>query len=106
MIEFANQHCQNCSPSEGLGLRAMGCKMYDSCLYEAAVKDWDSFNCESCNYENKTALEFVDLANIPDLIDQEIMLEDNQEVEAIDLFTESMPIFTWEEMPQNDHFAQ
>jgi len=72
-------------PLEGIGKRAMGCKMYDKCLYKAAVKDWDSFNCDGCGYEGRGAVEFIDSAFIPEFEDLDLKVENDQEMELIDL---------------------
>lgn len=45
-------------PKRGIGRRAMFCKRYDNCLYKAAVKDWETFNCEGCRYEECGQVDF------------------------------------------------
>lgn len=46
-------------PKEGIGRRAMACPRYDHCLHKAAVKDWETFNCEGCLYEKKGRADFL-----------------------------------------------
>lgn len=70
-------------PVKGIGQRAMGCDQYDNCLYKAAVEDWDSFNCEQCDYEGRGATEFIDPVFIPELEDDTTV--DDSEKELIDL---------------------
>ncbi len=91
-------------PVEGYGIRAMGCRMYDACLYQAAIKDWCSFNCEDCAYDDKYALEFIDPAVIPDLIEPEAITEADLETELIDFVYDIMPVYPQEE-PYHDHIA-
>ncbi len=52
-------------PMEGEGKRALGCNVYDKCLYEAAILDWASFNCERCRYEAKGPMETIDQITSP-----------------------------------------
>ncbi|MBA3012948.1 MAG: hypothetical protein KKF12_18490 [Proteobacteria bacterium] len=93
-------------PIEGMGKRAMGCKMYDKCLYKAAVADWDSFNCDGCEYEGQGALEFIDSAFIPMLEASEFIYEDDLETQLVDLTVSCSPIFFLEEdLGYNDHAA-
>lgn len=40
-------------PRQGPGKRHMDCDLYEKCLDLAAKKDWDSFNCEGCTYQEK-----------------------------------------------------
>ena len=72
-------------PIEGIGKRAMGCGMYDKCLYKAAVKDWDSFNCDGCEYEGRGALEFIDSEFIPLFEEPDLTFEEDREMELVDL---------------------
>jgi hypothetical protein len=93
-------------PIKGVGIRAMGCKMYDKCLYKAAIADWDSFNCVGCNYEGRGALEFIDLDFIPILEVSEFLYEDDLETELVDLtFNSSSLSFLGEVIKYNDHAA-
>jgi len=93
-------------PIEGMGKRAMGCKMYDKCLYKAAIADWDSFNCDGCEYEGRGALEFIDSAFIPMLEASEFIYEDDLEMELIDLvFNLPSLNYTGEALNFNDHAA-
>ncbi len=80
-------------PIEGMGKRAMGCKMYDKCLFKAAVNDWYSFNCDGCNYEGQCALEFIDSAFIPELDDSDLPFEDDIEMELVDLSVNLQSMF-------------
>lgn len=93
-------------PIMGIGERAMGCKRYDECLYKAAVKDWDSFNCEGCEYEGRGALEFIDSAFIPEFIEPDMTFEEDLETELVDLFANfSSRSFIGEVIEYNDHAA-
>lgn len=93
-------------PIEGMGKRAMGCEMYDKCLYKAAIADWDSFNCDGCEYEGRGALEFIDSAFIPMLEASEFIYEDDLEMELIDLvFNLPSLNYTGEALNLNDHAA-
>lgn len=46
-------------PKEGIGRRALFCKRYDDCLYKAAVKDWETLNCEGCHYAKAGEVNFM-----------------------------------------------
>ena len=72
-------------PVKGMGKRAMGCGIYDKCLYKAAVKNWDSFNCDGCEYEGRGALEFIDSEFIPEFEEPDITFEEDWEMELVDL---------------------
>ena len=54
-----NDPCLKDYPKEGIGKRSLTCKRYDKCLYKAAVKDWDCFNCEGCRYEAHGHIDFI-----------------------------------------------
>jgi len=38
-----------CRPSKGNGERWLDCKVYEDCLSLAAIRNWRTFNCESCD---------------------------------------------------------
>lgn len=61
-------------PIEGIGRRAMMCNRYDKCLYKAAVKDWEAFNCEGCRYENKGMADFCPSEFVPLADEFEVIL--------------------------------
>ncbi len=91
-------------PMEGMGERAMGCRLYDNCLYEAAVKDWDSFNCEQCRHEGKGAMEFIDPAFVPELEDDPV--DEPPEMEMIDpVFSNPFLTSFKENLTYNDETA-
>lgn len=91
-------------PVKGIGQRAMGCDQYDNCLYKAAVEDWDSFNCEQCDYEGRGATEFIDPVFTPELEDD--ITVDDSEKELIDLVFHT-PLLTSirENLTYNDESA-
>lgn len=74
-------------PMEGVGKRDMDCEMYDKCLYKAAIKDWESFNCDECEYESHGAFSFIDSAFVPEFEELDLTFENNLEMERVDLFT-------------------
>jgi hypothetical protein len=84
----------------------MGCDRYDKCLFKAAIADWNSFNCDGCEYEGQGALEFIDPDFIPMLEVSEFLYEDELEIEMVDLAdTFSALSFLEEAIKYNDHAA-
>ncbi len=69
-------------PEKGAGKRAFACDQYDSCLYQAAIADWESFNCEHCQYKAKGPMEFFEPIFTPEIDDD---TADSTEIELIDL---------------------
>ncbi len=92
-------------PLEGMGKRAMGCKMYDRCLYKAAVKDWYSFNCDGCGYEGQGALEFIDSAFMPEFKEPDITFEEDLEMELVELVFNLPSLNFTGEVLNNGHAA-
>jgi len=108
MIKQAgNHHSVNFThfPLKGIGERAMGCKMYDKCLYKAAVNDWYSFNCEGCNYEDRDYLEFIDSAFMPEFEEPDLTPEEDLEMELVDLSVNFPSIFYLQEALESDEYA-
>ena len=69
----------NCCPERGTGARAMDCNLYDKCLYGAAIKNWESFNCELCRYESKGVMERIELPAVNAFEDDPIARDIEQE---------------------------
>ena len=91
MIEQAeNQNIvfSRCFPMSGEGKRAMDCKMYDKCLYKAAIGDWESFNCDWCEYEDHGALSFIDSAFRIEFHGLDLTLENDLKNGMVDLFAD------------------
>lgn len=70
-------------PVEGIGIRVMGCENYDQCLYEAAIKDWDSFNCEKCDCRHSQQFDFFDSEYTPEFESLDLEFEDDLKVEFV-----------------------
>jgi hypothetical protein len=74
-------------PIEGMGKRVMDCEMYDKCLYRAAIKNWESFNCDGCKYKGQVSFSFIDSVFIPEFEELDLMFENDLEMERVDLYT-------------------
>lgn len=73
---------KNTFPLEGRGKRFLGCDQYDECLDRAAVSEWSSFHCEACLYENRKTEAYPKAEHIPDLRELDLLLDEEDEVEA------------------------
>ena len=64
----------------------MCCEMYDKCLYKAAIKDWESFKCDGCEYEGRGDFSFIDSIFISAFEELDLTFEDDLEIELFNLF--------------------
>jgi len=72
-------------PKQGIGKRAMACHRYDYCLHKAAVKDWETFNCEGCCYEKSGRVDFIPFEFAPFEDDFDTMNTDESELSNLEM---------------------